>query len=140
MCTTRPLPERRAEPPSAAALTPAYLLAGEVRAVEVQLDGPIAIQITRIRQRTQGGSTSATCTFASPFAVDLTPVLTEPDVVVVHVVAPRAEEAPAAAEAPTEEAAAAEPEVIKKGKAVEGDEAGEEKPEKSERGEKKDKK
>ena len=67
-------------------------------------------------------------------------VLTEPDVVVAHVVAPRAEEAPAAAEATTEEAAAAEPEVIKKGKAVEGEEAGEEKPEKAERGEKKDKK
>jgi large subunit ribosomal protein L25 len=67
-------------------------------------------------------------------------VLTEPDVVVAHVVAPRAEEAPTAVEAPTDEAAAAEPEVIKKGKAVEGEEPGDEKPEKPERGEKKDKK
>jgi large subunit ribosomal protein L25 len=65
-------------------------------------------------------------------------ILTAPDVVVVHVVAPRAEEAPAAAEAVAEEPAAAEPEVIKKGKA-EG-EAEEEKAEKPERGEKKEKK
>jgi large subunit ribosomal protein L25 len=68
-------------------------------------------------------------------------VLTEPDVVVAHVVTPRAEEQPAAAaEAPAEAAAAAEPEVIKKGKAVEGEEAAEEKPEKAERPEKKEKK
>jgi large subunit ribosomal protein L25 len=39
--------------------------------------------------------------------------VSEPDTMIVHVVAPRAEEAPAAAEAP---AAPAEPEVIKKGK------------------------
>jgi large subunit ribosomal protein L25 len=64
-------------------------------------------------------------------------ILTDPDVVVVHVVAPRAEEAPAAAEAaPAEGAAAAEPEVIKKGKA-ETAEAAEEKPEKAEKKEKK---
>jgi large subunit ribosomal protein L25 len=67
-------------------------------------------------------------------------VLTEPDVVIVHVVAPRAEEevAPAAAAeaAPAEEGA--EPEVIKKGKTTaEGEE---EKPEKPERAEKKEKK
>jgi large subunit ribosomal protein L25 len=67
-------------------------------------------------------------------------VLTEPDVVVAHVVTPRAEEEPVAAEAPAEAAAAAEPEVIKKGKAVEGEEAAEEKPEKAERPEKKEKK
>jgi large subunit ribosomal protein L25 len=69
-------------------------------------------------------------------------VLTEPDVVVAHVVAPRAEEevAPAAEAAPVEGAAAAEPEVIKKGKAeVEGEEKPEkvEKPEKAEKKEKK---
>ena len=74
---------------------------------------------------------------------DKVKVLTEPDVVIVHVVAPRAEEevAPAVAEAvPVEGAAVAEPEVIKKGKAVaEGAEA-EEKPEKPERAEKPEKK
>src|SRR5262245_12365933 len=68
-------------------------------------------------------------------------MLTEADVVVVHVVAPRAEEevAPAAAEAAEAavEGAAAEPEVIKKGKtAAEGEEA-EAKPEKAEKKEKK---
>jgi len=63
-------------------------------------------------------------------------VLTEPGVVVVHVVAPRAEEAPVVAEAAPEAAAAtAEPEVIKKGKTT--DEATEEKPEKPEKKEKK---
>src|SRR5262245_11351142 len=63
-------------------------------------------------------------------------MLTEPDVVIVHVVAPRAEEAPVAAAAEGTEAAAgaaAEPEVIKKGKGEEG----EEKPEKAEKKEKK---
>jgi large subunit ribosomal protein L25 len=64
-------------------------------------------------------------------------MLTEPDVVIVHVVAPRAEEvvATAAVEGAEAEAAgaAAEPEVIKKGKAEEG----EEKPEKGEKKEKK---
>jgi len=74
---------------------------------------------------------------------DLTPpakvrILTEPDVVIVHVVAPRAEEAPAVAEAAPEGAVAAEPEVIKKGKA-EG-EASEEKAEKADKAEKKEKK
>jgi large subunit ribosomal protein L25 len=63
-------------------------------------------------------------------------VLTEPGVVVVHVVAPRAEEAPVVAEvAPEAAAATAEPEVIKKGKTT--DEAAEEKPEKPEKKEKK---
>jgi large subunit ribosomal protein L25 len=57
-------------------------------------------------------------------------ILTLPDVVIAHVVAPRAEEAPVAAEAVAPEAGA-EPEVIKKGKAEEGDEK--EKPEKKER-------
>src|SRR5262249_46855267 len=67
---------------------------------------------------------------------DKVQILTEPDVVIAHVVAPRAEEAPAAAEAaPAEGAAAAEPEVIKKGKTTEG-EAAEEKPEKGEKKEK----
>jgi large subunit ribosomal protein L25 len=71
---------------------------------------------------------------------DKVKVLTEPDLVVVHVVAPRAEEAPAVVEAVAEGAAAtAEPEVIKKGKTAEG-EASEEKPEKAEKGEKKEKK
>ena len=59
-------------------------------------------------------------------------ILTEPDVVIVHVVQPRAEEEPVAAAAaeaaPVEGAAAAEPEVIKKGKtAAEGEPAAEEK-------------
>jgi large subunit ribosomal protein L25 len=64
-------------------------------------------------------------------------MLTEPDIVIVHVVAPRAEEvvATAAVEGTEAEAAgaAAEPEVIKKGKGEEG----EEKPEKAEKKEKK---
>jgi large subunit ribosomal protein L25 len=67
-------------------------------------------------------------------------ILTEADVVIVHVVAPRAEEAAAATAeaAPAEgaEAAAAEPEVIKKGKpAAEGDadEKGDKKAEKKEK-------
>jgi large subunit ribosomal protein L25 len=62
-------------------------------------------------------------------------ILTEPDVVVVHVVAPRAEEVVAVAEVAAEGAVAAEPEVIKKGK-VEG-EAAEEKADKPEKKEKK---
>lgn len=48
-------------------------------------------------------------------------VLTDSEVVVVHVVTPRAEEVAAVAEVPAEGTAAAEPEVIKKGK---GEEAG----------------
>ena len=59
-------------------------------------------------------------------------ILTEPEVVIVHIVAPRAEVAATAeaeAAAPVEGAAAAEPEVIKKGKG-EAEPAGEEKPEK----------
>jgi large subunit ribosomal protein L25 len=72
---------------------------------------------------------------------DKVKVLTETDVVVVHVVAPRAEEevAPVAAETAevAAEGAVAEPEVIKKGKtAAEGEEA-EAKPEKGEKKEKK---
>ncbi len=64
-------------------------------------------------------------------------VLTEHDVVVVHVVVKREEEEAPAAEAAAEgEAAAAEPEVIKKGKA-EGEAAGEDKAEKPEKAEKK---
>ena len=70
-------------------------------------------------------------------------ILTEPEVVVVHIVAPRAEVS-ATAEAEAEAAAAAaaapggaEPEVIKKGKG-EG-EAGEEKPERKDKAEKKEK-
>jgi len=75
---------------------------------------------------------------------DKVDVLMEPEVVIVHVVMPRAEEVVAEV-APVEgavaDAAAAEPEVIKKGKAdkVEG-EAAEAKPEKTEKGEKKEKK
>ena len=63
-------------------------------------------------------------------------MLTEPDIVIVHVVAPRAEEVVAAVAVEGTEAvagAAAEPEVIKKGKGEEG----EEKPEKPEKKEKK---
>jgi len=63
-------------------------------------------------------------------------VLTEPDVVIVHVVAPRAEEAPVVAEVVAEGAVAAEPEVIKKGKVGEGESATEEKPEKGDKKEK----
>ena len=64
-------------------------------------------------------------------------LLTDPGLVVAHVVTPRAEEeiAPAAAEAaPVEGEAPAEPEVIKKGMAVAA-EGGEEKPERPERAE-----
>lgn len=67
-------------------------------------------------------------------------VLTDPELVIVHVVAPRAEEEVAAAAAPAEGAAAAEPEVIKaKGKAEEGEAEGkaDEKPAKAEKKEKK---
>ena len=64
-------------------------------------------------------------------------ILTDPDVVIAHVVAPRAEEVAAPAEAvaaPVEGEAAAEPEVIKKGKVVAEGEADEkEKPEKKEK-------
>ena len=63
-------------------------------------------------------------------------MLTEPEVVIVHVVAPRAEEVAAtpAVEAAPVEGAAAEPEVIKKGKtAAEGEEDKPEKPEKKEK-------
>jgi large subunit ribosomal protein L25 len=71
-------------------------------------------------------------------------VLTEADVVVAHVVAPRAEEevAPAAEVVAGAEGATAEPEVIKKGKAeAEGEEGDKgEKPGKPERAEKKEKK
>jgi large subunit ribosomal protein L25 len=65
-------------------------------------------------------------------------ILTDPEVVIAHVVAPRAEEAPVAAEEAPVEGATAEPEVIKKGKTAEG-EAAEEKPEKPEKPEKKEK-
>ena len=66
-------------------------------------------------------------------------VLTEPGVVIVHVVAPRAEEvaAPVEAAAGAEAAAAGEPEVIKKGKTTaEGEAEAAEKPEKPEKKEK----
>jgi large subunit ribosomal protein L25 len=67
-------------------------------------------------------------------------ILTEGDIVIAHVVVPRAEEEVAPAAEATAEATAAEPEVIKKGKAVDGDAAEEEKPEKPEKPEKADKK
>src|SRR5258708_4494423 len=71
-------------------------------------------------------------------------VRTDPELVIAHVVAPRAEEAPAAvAEAGVAEgaeAATAEPEVIKKGKPLAEGEVAEEKPEKGEKREKPDKK
>jgi hypothetical protein len=57
------------------------------------------------------------------------------------VVTPRAEEVPVAAEvAPEAAAAAAEPEVIKKGKATPEGEVAEEKPEKADKAEKREKK
>jgi large subunit ribosomal protein L25 len=77
---------------------------------------------------------------------DKVKVLVEPDVVVAHVVLPRAEVAAEAAPteaAPTEEAAAAEPEVIKRGKAEKAEGEAEEKPvraEKAEKAEKREKK
>ena len=69
-------------------------------------------------------------------------MLSEPDLVVVHVVPPRAEEEVAAAAAPAEgEAAAAEPEVIKKGKPAEEGAAAEAAPAKDDKkAEKKEKK
>jgi large subunit ribosomal protein L25 len=72
---------------------------------------------------------------------DKVTILTEPDVVIAHVVMPRAEEevAPAAA-AEAVAPDAAEPEVIKKGKAVAEGEAGEAAAEKPEKAEKKEKK
>ena len=68
-------------------------------------------------------------------------VLNEPELVIAHVVAPKAEAAPAAeAAAETAEAAPAEPEVIKKGKTTVEGEAAEAKSEKPEKAEKKEKK
>jgi large subunit ribosomal protein L25 len=66
-------------------------------------------------------------------------IVTDAELVIVHVVAPRAEEAAAAPEvAAAEEAGAAEPELIKKGKtAAEGEPAAEAKGEKGEKKEKK---
>jgi large subunit ribosomal protein L25 len=68
---------------------------------------------------------------------DRVKLLTDADVVIAHVVAPRAEEvvaAPEAVAAPAEGEAAAEPEVIKKGKTTAEGEADEkEKPEKKEK-------
>ena len=67
-------------------------------------------------------------------APDKVKILTEPDIVIAHVVAPRAEEVAAVAEAaPAAEGAVAEPEVIKKGKAVAEGEA-EEEPKAAEKG------
>jgi len=76
-------------------------------------------------------------------APDKVKILTEPDIVIAHVVAPRAEEVAAVAEAaPAAEGAAAEPEVIKKGKAeaAEGEAGAEAAPAKAEKAEKKEKK
>ena len=73
-------------------------------------------------------------------APDKVTILTDPDVVIAHVVALRAEEevAPAAAEAaPAAEGAVAEPEVIKKGKATAEGEAAEEPAKGAEKPEKK---
>jgi large subunit ribosomal protein L25 len=73
---------------------------------------------------------------------DKVKVLVEPDVVVAHVVLPRAEVAAEAAtvEGAPAEAGAAEPEVIKKGKAEKEGEAPEAKADKPEKAEKKEKK
>jgi large subunit ribosomal protein L25 len=63
-------------------------------------------------------------------------ILTDPDVVIAHVVAPRAEEVAPAAEVaavPAEGAAAAEPEVIKKGKTAAEGEADEKEKDKKEK-------
>jgi large subunit ribosomal protein L25 len=60
-------------------------------------------------------------------------VLTEPDVVVVHVVAPRAEEVVAPVEVVAAAEGGTEPEVIKKGKPAEGEAAEGAKPEKKEK-------
>jgi large subunit ribosomal protein L25 len=71
-------------------------------------------------------------------APDKVKILTEPDIVIAHVVAPRAEEvAPTAEAAPAAEGAVAEPEVIKKGKAVAEGETAEEEPKAAEKPEKK---
>jgi large subunit ribosomal protein L25 len=74
-------------------------------------------------------------------APDRVKILTDPDVVIAHVVVPRAEEvvaAPEAAAVPAEGEAVAEPEVIKKGKTTaEGEVEEKEKPEKPEKKEKK---
>ena len=68
-------------------------------------------------------------------------LLTRPDMVIAHVVAPRAEEVAVAVEAaPAEAAAGAEPEVIKKGKIAAEGEAEEEKPERPEKPEKPERK
>jgi large subunit ribosomal protein L25 len=64
---------------------------------------------------------------------DKVTVLTEQDVVVVHVVAPRAEEVAAPVEAAAGAEAGTEPEVIKKGKPAEGEAAEAAKPEKKEK-------
>jgi large subunit ribosomal protein L25 len=76
---------------------------------------------------------------------DKVKVLDEPDLVIAHVVLPRAEVAAeaAATEAAPAEAGAAEPEVIKKGKTEKAEGEADEKPEKggkAEKGEKKEKK
>ncbi|HEY7515734.1 MAG TPA: 50S ribosomal protein L25 [Vicinamibacteria bacterium] len=73
---------------------------------------------------------------------DKVKILTGLDVVIAHVVVPRAEEeiAPAAATAEAAATETVEPEVIKKGKAVAEGEAGEAAPEKPEKAEKKEKK
>jgi large subunit ribosomal protein L25 len=74
---------------------------------------------------------------------DKVKILVEPDVVIAHVVLPRAEvaaEAATAEVAPAEETTAAEPEVIKKGKAEKAEGEAEEKAEKGGRPEKAEKK
>ena len=74
---------------------------------------------------------------------DKVKILTEPDIVIAHVVAPRAEEvaATSAEAAPAAEGAVAEPEVIKKGKAeAEGEEKADEKAAPAAKAEKKEKK
>ena len=68
---------------------------------------------------------------------DKVKVLTEADIVVVHVVAPRAEEEVAPAAEAVAAEGAAEPEVIKKGKVAADGEVAEEKPEKAEKKDKK---
>ncbi|MET0554894.1 MAG: 50S ribosomal protein L25, partial [Vicinamibacteria bacterium] len=64
---------------------------------------------------------------------DKVTLLTDPELVIVHVVAPRAEEAAATPDAEAAAAPGSEPEVIKKGKPEDGDDKGDKKADKKEK-------
>jgi large subunit ribosomal protein L25 len=64
---------------------------------------------------------------------DKVTLLTDPELVIVHVVAPRAEEAVATPDAEAAAAPGSEPEVIKKGKPEDGDDKGDKKADKKEK-------